>query len=342
MPNMFKCTLASAGALILTVTCDSAFAGQTITCTDGTTTLTQICPSTSPYTVEFRIPNSGTWTISSGTDSTSVVIPDAIELHYIPNGSTFTPTDDVQTWLHCASIFNKSYTTITQVLNDANTLQALIASNNAADYMARSTSWASNVTANSSAMTYIGANDYCSNKLLSNSIWLNAICNSTYFENVLNVKVPTMTSATAPSGQVSQSGIFASNTAYAGWKAFDGNDSTRWLAAQSSSTSPTNYIQYMFVDPIMVKKIHLNFYTGWGSTSHITSIKLQGSNDGSTFVDLQNFTSIAYPIADLIVSAAIAKYKYIRLQSIGYNASGSSISNGYTIALGTCQFYGRE
>ena len=85
MANMFRCVLASGGgALILTVTCDSVFAGQTITCTDGTTTLTQICPSTSPYTIEFKIPNGGTWTISSGTDSTSVVIPDAIELHYIP------------------------------------------------------------------------------------------------------------------------------------------------------------------------------------------------------------------------------------------------------------------
>ena len=342
MANMFRCVLASGGALILTVTCDSAFAGQTITCTDGTTTLTQNCPSTSPYTIEFKIPNGGTWTISSGTDSTSVVIPDAIELHYIPNGSTFTPTDDVQAWLHCASIFNKSYTTITQVLNDASTLQALIASNNAADYMARSTSWASNVTANSSAMTYIGANDYCSNKLLSNSIWLNAICSSTYFENVLNAKVPTMTSATAPSGQVSQSGIFEGSSLYAGWKAFDGNDSAYWLAARSSSTSPTNYIQYMFVNPIMIKKIHLFFYNGWGGTSHITSIKLQGSNDGSTFEDLQEFTSIAHLTADLIVSAAIEKYKYIRLQFTGYNASGSAISNGYSIALNTCQFYGRK
>ena len=182
MANMFRCTLASGGALILTVTCDSAFAGQTITCTDGTTTLTQICPSTSPYTVEFRIPNSGTWTISSGTDSTSVVIPDAIELHSIPEGSTVLPTDNIQTWLHCANIRDKTYTTISQILSDASTLQALISSNNAADYMARSTTWASDITANQSAMSYIGLNDYCADALLANSTWLNAIGNSTYFE----------------------------------------------------------------------------------------------------------------------------------------------------------------
>jgi hypothetical protein len=151
-----------------------------------------------------------------------------------------------------------------------------------------------------------------------------------------------MTSATAPSGEVSRSGVFQNQTNYEGWKAFDGLDSTRWLSAISSSTSPTNYIQYMFVDSIMVKKIYLFFENGWGATSHITRIKLQGSNDGSTFEDLQEFTSIAYPTADLIISAAIEKYKYIRLQFTGYNASGSALTNGYAIGIMTCQFYGRE
>ena len=118
MANMFRCTLASGGALILTVTADSTFAGQTVTCTDGTTTLTQIFPSTSPYTVEFKIPNAGIWTISSGTNSTSVTIPSSAELHDIPNGSTITPTGGIQIWLHCANIWDKAYTTISQVLAD--------------------------------------------------------------------------------------------------------------------------------------------------------------------------------------------------------------------------------
>ena len=99
MANMFRCTLASGGgAIVLTVTSDADFAGLTITATDGTTTLTQICPSTSPYTVEFKIPNGGTWTISSGTASTSVTIPSSAELHDIPNGSTVTPINNIQIW----------------------------------------------------------------------------------------------------------------------------------------------------------------------------------------------------------------------------------------------------
>ena len=348
MANMFKCALAGGGdGASLIVTCTQNFAGSTITLTNGTKTYTQVCPLSSPYEVTFKSIATGVWTVSGiaqgQTFSTSVTITDfEALLAGIPEGSTVTPTDNIQTWLHCANIFDKTYTAISDVLADGTTVTALIASSNAVDYMARSNTWASSVTNDSSAMTKIGANDYCSNKLLSNSIWLNAICSSTYFENVLNSKVPTMTSATAPSGQVSQSGIFEGMAKYAGWEAFDGNDSTRWLAAKSSSTSPTNYIQYMFVDPIMVKKIHLIFSTEWGTTSHITKIKLQVSNDGSTFEDLQEFTSIAYPTADLIVSVAIEKYKYIRLQFTGYNASGAAINNGYSVALHTCQFYGRE
>ena len=68
----------------MTVTCDSDFAGTTITCTDGVTTLTETCPSSSPYEVVFEIPNGGDWTISgvvSGqTVSTGVSIPTSATL----------------------------------------------------------------------------------------------------------------------------------------------------------------------------------------------------------------------------------------------------------------------
>ena len=74
----------SGGGYELTVTCDSAFSGTTITCTDGTTTLTQTCPSSSPYEVVFEIPNGGDWTISGTTGghtvSTGVSIPTSAEL----------------------------------------------------------------------------------------------------------------------------------------------------------------------------------------------------------------------------------------------------------------------
>ena len=83
----FHCLIgggSSGGGYELTVTCDAAFAGTTITCTDGVTTLTQTCPSASPYEVVFEIPNGGDWTISGvvggHTVSTGVNIPTSAEL----------------------------------------------------------------------------------------------------------------------------------------------------------------------------------------------------------------------------------------------------------------------
>lgn len=329
MANMFRCTLASGGgALVLTVTSDSAFAGQTITCTDGTTTLTQICPSTSPYTVEFKIPNGGTWTISSGTASTSVVIPDSIGLHDIPNGSTITPINDIQIWLHCANIWDKSYTTITQVLNDASTLQALIASNNAADYMARSTTWASSVTANQTAMSYIGLNDYCANKLLANSTWRTAICNSTYFESVLNVKVPTMTSNTAPYGTASANSAVSGFEAY---KMFDKSTSTYWGV---NNASAGNYAGYTFTNPICVKAIEI--FTGPPSgNNYLNTFKVQASNDG--FInDVHDLTGTLTVIPqDGLKKFSISNDDYY----LSYRIYAlSSVTACY---VNTLQFYGR-
>ena len=92
----FHCLIgggSSGGGLTLTVTCDSQFAGTTITCTDAVTTLTETCPSSSPYEVEFEIPNGGDWTISGDVGghivSTEVSIPTTAELSSIVQ-QTFT------------------------------------------------------------------------------------------------------------------------------------------------------------------------------------------------------------------------------------------------------------
>ena len=337
----FDCQIVQGGGgIILVVTCNSIYAGATITATDGETTLQATCPSSSPYTVEFKIPNSGSWTISgtaSGqTGSITVVIPDSATLNPpIPTGSTVTPVNDIQIWLHCAGIWDKAYTTIGQVLADASTLQALIASNNAADYMARSTSWASAVTANSSAMTYIGANNYCANKLLADSTWFNAICNSTYFESVLNVKVPTMTSNTAPFGEVSASGYY--DTFYP-WHAFNGSTASSsdcWYVVSSSG-----WLKYSFVQPIIVKRVMLqnrNHSTS-ASVRALKDFVIEGSND--------NFTNDVHELGSYTNSNSGGSgvswydvdnndaYTQIRLRFTSTYGSGET-------AIGRLQFYGR-
>ena len=322
----------------LIVTCSQNFAGKTITCTDGNKTYTQQCPSSSPYEVTFESIPTGTWTISgviSGqTFSTTKTITDFTALLAdIPEGSTATPTDVIQTWLHCANIWDKNYTTINQVLSDSTTLLALISSNNAVDYMVRSTSWASSVCANSTAMTYIGANDYCANKLLANSTWCNAICNSTYFESVLNVKVPTMTSNTTPSGEVIYSYAHPSQ-AVNNYKAFDSN-------AADGAVFTCN-IGYKFTSKVAVRKIKFDeyFYLTSQMPSNPGTIYFDGSNDNNTWTRITT-VNVTPSWQSWVRNQGASfvndtKYQYYRIR-----IASAPLNDSTYVQWDNVQFYGR-
>lgn len=344
MANMFKCALAGGGdGASLIVTCTQNFAGSTITLTNGVKTYTQVCPLSSPYEVTFESVATGVWTVSGiaqgQTFSTSVTITDfEALLADIPEGSTATPTDDIQTWLHCAEIFDKNYTTISQVLADASTLQALIASNNAVDYMARSTTWASSVVSDSSAMTYIGLNDYCSDALLADSTWLTAICGSTYFESVLNVKNPTMTSDTTPSGKCFGSSLFSTNYKY--WYAFDNNASRAWYPTYATGGSQAGqYCGYRFTNQTKAHYIKLKYK----SRDSDSVIKFQGSNDGNTYVDIADIniqntgsTDSYYDGAWTLLNSTA--YDYYRV----YIVSGKGGTSGQGFGINQMNIYCRS
>lgn len=308
--------------------------GATCTCVGGSSE--SYTASGSPYT--FTVHSSGTYTITAtdgtATDTETVSITtsgqsESVTLTFVPDGSTVTPTDDIQTWLHCADIFDKNYTTISQVLADASTVQALVASDNAVDYMVRSITWSSDVTADSSAMTYIGLDDYCADSLLSNSTWLNAICNSTYFESVLNVKVPTMTSNTAPSGTVIYSTVDQSDTSgHAAYKAFDGTSAT-WVSKQPGSVG--DYVGYTFTSPVCVKKIVTT-----QAYNRNSAIKYQATN-GSTWEDISEVITV--PTGTNILTTIIDnnnKYSKYRLYITGLGSDST-----YGVSTTELQFYGR-
>ena len=396
--------------------------------------------------------------------------------HKIPDGRTVEPTDDIQIWLHCADIWDKTYTKLAEVLADTDTLSALMASENAVDYMVRSTAWAvpitvpamtsdttpsgvasasactscsaynafdgaldsvwqvnnggqggyvqymfdspvnivacklitssdsgnsprvkdytikgsndgiewssplaegtiarstateiteditldnaeeylfyrvtvttyttawtvirelqfysASVTTSADAMTYIGQNNYCANTLLADATWCNAICNSEYFESVLNVKVPVMTSNTTPSGVASGTSKDTSGggATYDYYKAFDGNNSTAWAFLLAQGTNP----QRLVYDFGSAQRIHkATVYQGTTNTTYFrTSYKYQGSNDGITWVDLATETSgVANQEVETILDSS---------QEYQYYAWYSSNGGGY---LNTLQFYGRK
>ena len=257
----------------------------------------------------------------------------------IPEGSTIAPTDDIQTWLHCAGIYNKDYTTISHVLADSTTLLALISSNNAVDYMVRSTTWATNVCANSTAMTDIGSNNYCADTLLADSTWRTAICDSTYFESVLNVKVPTMTSNTTPSGEVSCSALY--DEAYQPYIAFDGSDEDFTSVLGDNSVW---YIAYQFTSNVKVNAFKYRANTNASALNYLLGFTLyiDGSNDGTNWTSLYNKALTAdehkacvnTPLFEDISNGN--KYRYYRIRSNAANYGYNSL-----FSLTSLQFYGR-
>ena len=245
-------------------------AGCTVTLTKGAKTVT--CTEVSSGVYEGGIDEYGTWNVNNVTlGYTRSFAVDAVKIYnlsFIPDGRTITPVNDVQTLLHCAGIFDKGYTVLSQLIADTASLYSVITDNNAIDYLVRSTAFASGICGDSTSMTYIGSDNYAANTLLGNNTWLNAICNSTYFENVLNVKVPTMTSNTTPSGIASAT---ASGVDHEPYKAFDGNTSTYWNAGSGLGT-----VYYEFIETI---NLCCFSYKGYANNNTANGVSIVDGSD---------------------------------------------------------------
>lgn len=318
------------GSFLLIINAET---GETVTATKGGTTLTATEVSTGIYEVE--ITSSGTWTISDGNNTATVDVGVyTATLSSIPEGSTVTPTDDVSIWLACGGR-TENYTTVSEVLADSTCLLALLSDNNANDYLVRSTTWASTITADSSAMTYIGLDNYCANTLLADATWCNAICNSTYFESVLNVKVPTMTSNTTPEGVASAP--VSNATAY---RAFNGVNAT----AGSQSFQPITYaptsVQYQFVSEVTIYKLMIWNQSDGNSGDITKTFKVEVSNGGNTWNDvtgvLTNTDLSLNGKSYYLINASRISGDYCRFTCI------ANVNTARYPVFASLQFYGRK
>lgn len=293
----------------------------------------------SPYTFSVHSANTFTITVTDGADTytdTVVITTDGQSESLTVPAPADAPANDLDWWLWYGDIDNTggTYSTLADVLADANALSDLMASTEAVDYLVRCTSWVSDITANQSAMSYIGLNNYCANTLLADSTWLNAICNSTYFESVLNVKVPAMTSATTPSGVVNASSQTSQRPA---WKAFDGflelGDHT-WSPNEKSSDH-SEWIEYEFENPFIINR----FAYILGSNRNCT-VEIQGSDDGVTYADIKVYSNVrlADRVATYETIENIIAYRRIRVHFDNMPFYGSSVY--YMNA--SFQFYGRQ
>ena len=312
-------------------------AGCTVTLVKGGTTITATEVSSGVYEASFD--EYGTWQVNNVTLGYSRNFTvDAVKVYnlsFIPDGRTITPVNDVQTLLHCAGIFDKGYTVLSQLIADTASLYSVITDNNAIDYLVRSTSFANGITGDSTAMTYIGSDNYAANTLLADNTWLNAICNSAYVEYVLNVKSPNMTSNTTPSGvcySVLTTGSSLANPEYYG---MDGNNST-YYNVKCATNDCAEGLAYDFGSDTNVKMVKFKRYYANASSYSCSKFKVLASDNNSVWTTAVDTTTCTSDDTIIVVPAGTA-HRYWQHQITQF--VGAPSSSGPTwIEL---QFFGR-
>lgn len=497
----------------------TAETGSTVTITDGTATITAI--ETSEGLFEADVVNLNTYIITASLDGEEIsqtLDVDAVKKYtvnmggFLPDGSTVLPTDDIQIWLRCAEITDKSYTTLAEVLADTDTYQLLLANSNACDYMARSITWANpnlipkmtsnttpegvadadseysstfqawkafdgtniggstsastdcwastgpntfpkylqykfetskvvrkikvttrnsdtatdinspkdvtfkayngssydtlgtytNNTATTSnttfeftvnnntpyeyykleigsinkttagtsntdyyccigqmkyyeyadasivddetAMQLLGKYDYACDKLLSVSTWKNAISNSNYFDYVLDIKIPTMTGYTTPSGTVYTNSEFRSP--YLAWKTFNGvlgttNDENRWVSEQGKYGTNA-YLSYDFGESVCITKAQIYAVLSGSSENPIAAtLYIEGSNDNDSWTSIISKAMTTTEMSQYIdIDFDYASYRYYRAYFSQCNIRGTG--SDYYSQIRVLQLYGRH
>ena len=133
--------------------------------------------------------------------------------------------------------------------------------------------------------------------------------------------IPTMTSNSTPSGTASAS---TEATGFDAYKAFDNDNTTHWAA----NTNANEYLQYEFDDSATALSIEI-----LPSSERVKNFKIQGSDNGTTWVDLLTAQCASASTAQQFNLTSTGSFKYYRLNVID-NYSENVIS------IETFQLYG--
>lgn len=300
-----------------------------------------------------------TLSILDGTGVFTATAPDTYTFITTYEGETFTWELEVsqeitynlelsvgfnwQAWLTAGGVDPTDYEDLDEVLEDEKALWKLFTKHSSVDYLADVTSVDDNITKifnNDLVAKWINLRDYALDTLHANEVLAEVMDDADkygYGEWIITDdtttpptwgpkgNVPVMTANTAPYGEAIKNSEYSYNPAY---YAFDDN-AQGW--SPSNDTTPS-YIGYKFTNPICVKRV--TFRQAYASEAAISGLKVQGSNDNSTWVDLATFTSEsggATKIVDIPTNSNY--YLYYRV----YGNMVNSNSYGYKL-----QFYGRS
>ena len=229
---------------------------------------------------------------------------------------------------------NNLPTTVEELVSNKDVFNWILSANKNDDYIINNSDiFMNDIVSNDTAMETMGKNEYISKKAIKNNKWRNAILSSTHLDkfNLGAKTVPTMTSNTSPEGEAFVSRYEKGCEPY---RCFDGDDSTDGDIPRPYTLN--GYIGYKFTERVVPYYVAILNYPKY--YNYFSNIKIQGSNDNITWVDLTDVTSIAtsgWIYIKLENDNAYEEYQYIRI--LQTTDKGSAYYAGaYTI-----QFYCR-
>lgn len=295
---------------------------------------------------------------ASGRGTFTATKPDTYKFIYTYGGQTMETTLQVtqettyeveihggfnyQAWLTAGRV-SKTFTSLDDILADEETLRQLFLVHDSIDYICDTfnTGSVADITKifnTDIAAKWINLSDYALDKFYAVAdikTVMDTADKYGYGEWALMPQVPKMASNTTPFGVASMSSTNTDNPAY---KAFDGDDTTFASLHYDTSNGPHS-ITYKFVQPVCVKKYRYFQTTSSTTTTYFDiSVKLQGSNDGSTWDDIAtNTINLGVKNDNYFEVSNDDYYLYYRLYFP--SALAKNDSNWYFTYPRTIQFY---
>ena len=315
---------------------DPEMAGYSVTVKDSEETIvsTVVLDENAQGVFTAIQPDTYKFTIIYGGETMEVTLSVTQETTYTV--TLHAPGFDYEDWLEAGGVTG-SYSSLDDVLADEVALRRLFTVHASVDYIADINDENEDIEKiinNDLAAKWINLRDYALDTLYANTVikgYMDTADKYGYGEWALVGQVPKMISNSAPYGEASAQSANSGNEAY---KAFDGDDSTKWTSSTitQSGGSRTEYIQYSFNEPVCVKQFH--YVNGFLSLSIPSLIALSGSNDGTTFIPISEYTNVVYDSFYDVDNTE--SYKYYKLTITVTNNSAGQLR---IPAVTTLQFY---
>lgn len=124
------------------------------------------------------------------------------------------------------------------------------------------------------------------------------------------VHIPTMTSATEPSGSTDRSTYYQDSATYAAWHAFDKNDSKMWQSKAESAGSNTRWVRYNFPYQIIPTSVYVYNYVSNNAYGFVIEAKNESDSAYDVLVDCSSNSGTVNTTYSISSNKQYSQFRY--------------------------------